>query len=76
MRLSVDNLEEFQLTTITESHGEDIAALAEQIATLSQQLYIYSPNREDVYDLLRAYVEPQKEEILSCLQQYGTLDFS
>ena len=67
-------MQEWQITTFAESHGEERSQMADLIDQESKKLYIYdSPHnreRESVFDLLSAYIEQHRDELVAALEAH------
>jgi hypothetical protein len=73
-RLRADHahMQEWQITTFRQRHGEEVSQMARPIDEESKKLYIYdnphNRERESVFDLLSAYIEQQKDELVAALE--------
>ena len=73
-RLRADNarMQEWQITTFAESHGEELSQMAKAIGREAERLYLYARihgrEREPVFDLLSAYIEQCKNELVTLLE--------
>jgi len=73
-RLRADNahMQEWQITTFAESHGEELSQMAKAIGREAEKLYLYDRIRgregEPVFDLLSAYIEQCKNELVTLLE--------
>jgi hypothetical protein len=69
LRGDLDKAELFEITNFLELHGEDLVPMAEQIECEARRLNVYDP-AEPAYDLLRAYLEGRRNELIAALDRF------
>jgi hypothetical protein len=81
LRGDFDRMQEWQITTFAESHGEELSQMADLIGQESRKLYIYDRMHdregEDVFVLLSAYIQQRRDELVALAEAYlakGTSD--
>ena len=74
LRGNLARMQEWQITTFAESHGEKLTQMARLVDQESNKLYIYDltydRQGEDVFGLLSAYIEQRKDELVALLEAY------
>jgi hypothetical protein len=72
LRGDLARMQEFQITTFAECHGEALSRMADLICQEAQKLYIYdgthSREGESAFDLLSAYLDQRRDELVSLLE--------
>jgi hypothetical protein len=59
---------EFEITSFSELHGEELSQMADLIVQEAKKLYIYDPAAESVFELLSAYLEGRRDEFAASLE--------
>ena len=74
LRGDLDRMQEWQITTFAECHGEELSQMADLIGQESKKLYIYDRMHdregEDVFVLLSAYIQQRRDELVALLEDY------
>src|SRR5215510_3980997 len=74
LRGDLDRMQEWQITTFRESHGEQLSQMAALVDQESDKLYIYDRMHdregEDVFVMLSAYIGQRKDELVGLLEVY------
>jgi hypothetical protein len=68
LRSNNARLQEWQITTFTEVHGEGLRPVSKAIHEESRKLYLYDREGERVFDLLEAYIERNKDDLVSLVE--------
>jgi hypothetical protein len=72
LRGDLARLQEFQITTFAEVHGEGLRPMSDAIHEEARKLYLYDSMNdregERVFDLLEAYIERNKDELVSLVE--------
>ena len=67
-------MQEGQITTFADCHGEELSQMADLVSQESEKLYIYDLTHdregEDVFVLLSAYIEQRRDELVTLLGTY------
>jgi hypothetical protein len=71
LHADLSRLSLFQVTTFVASHGESASAMADVIGRESENLYLYSENREPIVMLLESYVDRHRESMIEALMERG-----
>jgi uncharacterized protein DUF4375 len=61
-------LQLYQITSFRETHGPELAQMADLIDREARKLYLYDDAGEAVFDLLRVFLEPRKNELVAALE--------
>jgi Domain of unknown function (DUF4375) len=78
LRRNLNNAQLYQITNFRELHGEELVPMAEQIDREAQKLYLYRANNSDsepVFDLLEAYLQERRNELVAALESVSRLQF-
>jgi hypothetical protein len=74
LRADFARLQEGQITSFAETHGEELSQMADLVDQESNKLYIYDltydREGEDVFGLLSAYIEQRRDELVALLEAY------
>ncbi len=74
LRGDLARMQEWQITTFAESHGEELSQMADLVSQEAKKLYIYDRMHdregEDVFVLLSAYIEQRRDELVALLEAY------
>jgi hypothetical protein len=71
LRGNFDGLEEFQIVSSVDVHGDTLKPMMEQIeAEARKTLYLTKPNDESISDLLITYIDARKDTIYTWSQNY------
>jgi hypothetical protein len=70
LRSDLANVQEFQVTSFAELHGERLADMAQQIEDEARNLYLYEEAGEPVFDLLEAHLQRRRDELLAALKAH------
>ena len=74
LRGDLDRMQEWQITTFAECHGEELSQMADLVGQESTKLYIYDRMHdregEDVFVLLSAYIQQRRDELVALLEDY------
>ena len=62
------NVTEFEITSFSELHGEELSQMADLIVQESRKLYVYDRAAERVFDLLSAYLDRHRDEFVTSLE--------
>jgi Domain of unknown function (DUF4375) len=72
LRRNLNNAQLYQITNFRELHGEELVPMAEQIDREAQKLYLYRADESDptepVFDLLEAYLEGRRDDLVAALE--------
>lgn len=68
LRSDFANTTEFEITSFSELHGEELSEMADLIVRESRKLYVYDRPAEQVFDLLSAYLDRHRDEFLASLE--------
>jgi hypothetical protein len=71
LRSDLANVQEFQVTSFAELHGERLADMAQQIDDEARNLYLYEQLGEPVFDLLEAHLQQRSDELLAALEAHA-----
>jgi len=63
----LQELDQYQITNWTETHGESLAAMATAIDEEAEALYVYPAGSDRFYPLLQGYVAEHLEELRGAL---------
>jgi hypothetical protein len=66
--------QEFDITSFSELHGEELSQMADLIDQEARKLYIYDAAGEAVFELLSAYLEGRRDEFAASLDAYSAPD--
>ena len=74
LRADFARLQEGQITSFAELHGEELSQMADLVDQASNKLYLYDltydREGEDVFGLLTAYIEQRRNELVALLEAY------
>jgi len=74
LRGDLARMQEWQISTFAECHGEELSQMADLVGRESKKLYIYDRMHdregEDVFVLLSAYIEQRRDELVALLEAY------
>ena len=69
LRAEVNHAQLYAVTSFTELHGEAANRMASEVTEKATEFYLYNAaNGEHIFDLLYAYLEPRRDELLAALR--------
>jgi Domain of unknown function (DUF4375) len=76
LRGDLAKVQELQVTSFADLHGERLADMTQQIDAEARKLYVYQRDGEAVFDLLEANLQQRRDELLAALEACAGLDGS